>query len=152
MGHSGSSPGASRKTRPSRRRDRRDRRPGRARAPSAQDYPHEPKLDIDAKTYRADAVSRCPELSICRQLSIGWKHSVVELRNNPDVQALHVVDIYVKTKDGLPVDGARPTYSRQRPAIYNGTKSIALDAFFEHVTRFWSMELDRLNFGPAFTV
>jgi hypothetical protein len=114
-------------------------------------YPHEPKLDIDAKTYREDAVSRCPELGICRQLSVGWKHRVVELKNNPDVQALHVVDIYVETRNGLPVDGARPTYSRQRPAIYNGTKSVTLDAFFEHVTRFWSMELDRLNFSPAFT-
>lgn len=115
-------------------------------------YPHKPKLNIDTKTYREDAVSRCPELSICRQLSVGWKHRVVGQRNNPDVQALHVVDIYVKTKDGIPVDGARLTYSRQRPAIYNGTKSIDLDAFFEHVTQFWSMELDRLNFSLAITV
>jgi hypothetical protein len=115
-------------------------------------YPHEPKLDIDAKTYREDAISRCPELGICRQLSVGWKHRVVDRINNPDVQALHVVDIYVKTKDGLPIDGARPTYSRQRPAIYNGTKSIALDVFFERVTQFWSNELSRLKFRPIVTM
>jgi hypothetical protein len=115
-------------------------------------YPLENKLDIDAKTYRDDAVARCPELAVCQQLSVGWKHRVVEQRNNPGVQALHVLDLYVKTKDGLPVDGVPPTRWHKRPAIYNGTKSIALDAFFEIVTQFWLGELDRLKFSRAFTV
>jgi hypothetical protein len=92
-------------------------------------YPQKTKLDIDAKTYREDAVSRCPELSICRQLSVGWKHRIVELKNNPDVQALYVVRIYIKMKNGIPVEGARPSRWHKRPAIYHGTQFIALDVF-----------------------
>jgi hypothetical protein len=113
-------------------------------------YPLEEKLDIDTNTYRADAIARCPELVVCQQLSIGWKHRVVE-RNNPAVQALHVLDLYFKTEGGLPVDGASPARWRRRPAIYNGTKSVDLDVFFEIVTRFWSAELDRLKFIRQFT-
>jgi hypothetical protein len=115
-------------------------------------HPLEDKLDIDVKTYREDAVARCPELAICQQLSVGWKHRITERPNNPHVQALHVLDMYVKTEGGLPVDGASPTRWRKRPAIYNGTKSIDLDVFFEIVTQFWSAELDRLKFNPQFTV
>jgi hypothetical protein len=85
-------------------------------------YPQQPRLDIDVKTYTRDAISRCPELGICRQLSVGRKHRIVDQSNNPAVPALHVIDIYIKTKNGLPVDGGRPTYPRQRPAIYNGTQ------------------------------
>jgi hypothetical protein len=110
-------------------------------------YPLEERIDINTKTYRNDVVARCPELAVCQQLSVGWKHRVVEQRNNPDVQALHVLDLYVKTKDGLPVDGAPPMRWHKRPAIYSGTKSIALDAFFEIVTNFWLGELERLKFN-----
>jgi hypothetical protein len=76
----------------------------------------------------------------------GYRRKNLCESNNPAAQALHVIDIYIKTKNGLPVDGARPTYSRQRPAIYNGTQSIALDAFFEIVTQFRSNELESLKF------
>jgi hypothetical protein len=109
-------------------------------------HPHERRPDIDSTTYREQAIARCPELSICRQLSVGWKHRIVDQHNNPEVQALHVIDIYRKFENGLPVPGARPTYSRKRPAIYLGKKSIALDVFFDRVTEFWKAELERLKF------
>ena len=115
-------------------------------------HPLEDKLDIDIKNYRDDAVARCPELAICQQLSVGWKHRITERPNHPDVQALHVLDLYVKTEGGLPVDGASPTRWHRRPAIYKGKKSIDLDAFFDIVTHFWSAELDRLKFSRTFTV
>jgi hypothetical protein len=101
---------------------------------------------IDTKTYRDSVIARCPELSICRQISVGWKHRIVDQFNNPGVQALHVIDIYMKFENGLPVPGARPAYSQRRPAIYSGTQSIALDSFFRIVTEFWIEELERLKF------
>jgi hypothetical protein len=33
-----------------------------------------------------------------------------------------------------------------------GTKQVPLDAFFDRVALFWSDELSRLKFNPAFTV
>jgi len=104
--------------------------------------------NIDTRIYRDDVIARCPELIVCRQISVGWKHRIVDQYNSPGVQALHVIDIYVKHENGLPVPGARLSHSRKRPVIYLDKQSITLDAFFRNVTEFWIAELDRLKF-PA---
>jgi hypothetical protein len=97
--------------------------------------------EIAIGDYRKDAISRCPELEACRQLAVGWKHRVVRDRNDPTVQALHVVDFYERASDG------KLFVSRQhRPVIYVGTKALSLDVVFEAVTLFWFEELARLNF------
>jgi hypothetical protein len=115
-------------------------------------HPGEVKPPIDVKAYRKDVISRFPDLVICQQLTNGWKHRVIDRTNNPSVQALQVLDVYVKMKDGRPDLDGRLTYSKLRPRIYIGTKSINLDLFFAEVTGFWSSELDRLQFNPEFTV
>jgi hypothetical protein len=101
---------------------------------------------IDTRTYRDDVIARCPDLAVCRQISVGWKHRIVDQYNDPKVQALHVIDFYVKCENGLPVSNAPPTYSRMRPAIYRGKQSITLEVFFRNIVAFWTTELDRLKF------
>jgi hypothetical protein len=104
-------------------------------------YPDARRAEIKLGQYRKDAISRCPELAACRQLSVGWKHRVVRDQNDPAVQALHVIDIYERASDG------KVFVSRQqRPVIYVGTQPTPLDIFFETVTLFWSNELLRLDF------
>jgi hypothetical protein len=104
-------------------------------------YPDTRRPKIETGRYRKDAISRCPELSACRQLSVGWKHRVVRDRNDPTVQALHVVDFYERESDGKLFSS-----QQHRPVIYVGTQPTSLDVIFEAVTLFWSDELARLNF------
>jgi hypothetical protein len=115
-------------------------------------HANEVKPTIDLKAYRKDVISRFPDLAICQQLTNGWKHRVVDRTNNPSVQALQVLDVYVKMKEGEPDLDGPLTYSKLRPRIYVGTKSIDLDIFFSKLTKFWSSELDELRFSPEFTV
>src|ERR1700730_16005423 len=63
-------------------------------------YPNERKLPIEPKHYRGDVTTRCPHLRICRQISVGWKHRIVDQFNDPTIQALAVVNIYVRNVDG----------------------------------------------------
>jgi hypothetical protein len=109
-------------------------------------YPDTRQPHIEMARYRKDAISRCPELGACRQLSVGWKHRVVSNRNDPTVQALHVVDFYERVSDGKLFSS-----QQHRPVIYVGTHPTSLDVIFEAVTLFWSDELARLNFpGKGF--
>lgn len=109
-------------------------------------HPNLPRPNIDVAVYRNDAISRCPELSVCRQLSVGWKHRVIDNHNNPHVQALHVIDFFVETENGFPKYSASPPRIRRRPALYCEGQAVSLDVFFERVTQFWSAELARLQF------
>jgi hypothetical protein len=115
-------------------------------------HPTESKPSVNVETYRKDVISRFPDLAVCQQLTNGWKHRVIDRTNNPTVQALQVLDVYVKMKDGQPDLDGRLAYSKLRPRIYIGTNSINLDLFFSQITEFWSSELDRLQFDPDFTV
>jgi hypothetical protein len=108
--------------------------------------PGERKLDIDEATYRASVVERCPDLDICRQIAVGWKHRVVSQRNRPELCALQVVSLYVRTGS----DEVRK--ARWAPKIFDGNKLLDCDVFFESVTEFWAAELARLKFRPEFTV
>src|SRR4051812_32421323 len=49
-------------------------------------YPHERHLPINPKHYRDDVTKRFPDLRICRQISVGWKHRIVEQHNDPTIQ------------------------------------------------------------------
>jgi hypothetical protein len=111
-----------------------------------------PPQNLTKDNYRDDVVLRCPELDICRQISIGWKHRVVKRRNDPSVQASHLVKLYVKTKEGRIVGDGRPGWVEKSPVIFVGTKHFELDQFFDRLTAFWSDELARLRINPAFTV
>lgn len=59
--------------------------------------PNAKKLDIDDKTYRADAISRCPNLELCRQISVGWKHRIIDQRNDPDLTAM-MIHVFVSQR------------------------------------------------------
>jgi hypothetical protein len=111
-----------------------------------------PPQNLTKEKYRSDVVSRCPELEICRQISVGWKHRVVKVRNDPTVQASHMVKLHVRREDGRIVNEGRPARVEISPVIFVGTKHFELDKFFDHLTSFWSDELARLGVNPAFTV
>jgi hypothetical protein len=46
-------------------------------------HPNERPLPIDPTHYRTDVSARCPHLRICRQISVGWKHRIVDQYNDP---------------------------------------------------------------------
>lgn len=102
--------------------------------------------------YRNDVLARCADLEACRQISVGWKHRIVSSRNDPAIQASHVMKFFVRTIDGKIASDGPPDRTEISPAIIVGTKQVPLDAFFDRVALFWSDELSRLKFNPAFTV
>src|SRR4051794_5823758 len=55
--------------------------------------PKERLLPINPKHYREEVTALCPHLRICRQISVGWKHRIVDQFNDPAIQALAVVNI-----------------------------------------------------------
>jgi len=109
-------------------------------------------LNIDHKAYRGDAISRCPNLEICRQIAVGWKHRIVEQRNDPDVGATMMVQIFLKMKDGKVDMNARPARTKIVPQILSGRSAINLDVLFDDVLRFWRNELKRLGFQQEYTI
>jgi hypothetical protein len=109
-------------------------------------------LNIDHKAYRGDAISRCPNLEICRQIAVGWKHRIVEQRNDPDISATMMIQIFLKTKDGKVDMNARPARTKIVPQILSGRSAINLDVLFNDVLQFWRAELDRLGFRQEFTI
>jgi len=106
---------------------------------------------VSRENYRNDVVKRCPNLEICRQISVGWKHRVVKQRNDPAVQASHLIKLYVRVEDGKLIDGP-PTRVERSPAIFVGTHHFELDAFFDRLVNFWTEELDRLRIDPSFAL
>ncbi|AWM01280.1 hypothetical protein [Bradyrhizobium amphicarpaeae] len=76
---------------------------------------------------------------------------MVEQRNDPAIQASHVLKLYFRTKDGKIADEP-PTKIEQSLAIFFGTKQFALDQFFDGLVLFWTDELARLGVNPEFTV
>ena len=106
-----------------------------------------PAQEISKGDYRGNVVQRCPDLEICRQISVGWKHRVVKQRNDPAIQASHMI---FRMKDGKITDGP-PARVETSPVIFFGTKHVDLDAFDRLVT-FWADELGRLRIDTAFTV
>jgi hypothetical protein len=113
-------------------------------------HPFAKKLAIDHKTYREDAITRCPNLAICRQISVGWKHRIVDQHNNPDLMASMMIQIFVKTKDGRIDMNDRPARTKLVPQILTGDGSLNLDTLFDDVLRFWRGELERLAFSKLF--
>jgi hypothetical protein len=61
-------------------------------------------------------------------------------------------EVFVRTIDGKIASDGPPDRTEISPAIIVGTKQVPLDAFFDRVALFWSDELSRLKFNPAFTV
>ena len=113
-------------------------------------YPNERTLPIDPKHYRDDVTTRCPHLRICRQISVGWKHRIVDQFNDAAVQTLAVVNIYVRMIDGKMHPSERR--HRQSIAIYDGKTSIPVLEFFDGILRFWTEELlVRLKFSQEFS-
>lgn len=109
-------------------------------------HPNAGKHDIDDKTYRADAIGRCPNLELCRQISVGWKHRIIDQRNDPDLTAMMMVQIFVKTKDGKIDMNDRPARTKIVPQLMRGSSLLNLDTLFEDVLGFWRSELQRLGF------
>jgi len=64
-----------------------------------------PAQEISKGDYRGNVVQRCPDLEICRQISVGCKHRVVKQRNDPAIQASHMIKLYFRMKDGKITDG-----------------------------------------------
>jgi hypothetical protein len=115
-------------------------------------HPKEKKLAIDDKTYRADAISRCPNLELCRQISVGWKHRIIDQRNDPDLTAMIMIQVFVKMKDGRVDMDAPPSRTKRVPQISSGGSFLNLDTLFDDVLRFWRDELKRLGFREEFTI
>jgi len=113
-------------------------------------YPNERPLPINATHYRDDVTKRFPELRVCRQISVGWKHRIVDKFNDPTIQALAVVNIYVKQIDGKLTD---VTHYEQSIAIYDGKTRVPVLEFFRRIQAFWNEELfERLKFRAEFGI
>ncbi|MGY4333052.1 hypothetical protein ACVWWG_007469 [Bradyrhizobium sp. LB7.2] len=114
-------------------------------------YPKERVLALEAKHYRDDATKRCPQLRICRQISVGWKHRIVDDNNDPAIQAVAVINIYVRQVDGKIYPSDRRY--KQTIGIYDGKTRIPVVEFFEHILSFWTDELmNRLKFREEFSL
>jgi hypothetical protein len=113
-------------------------------------HPNEKPLLIDPAHYRSDVTARCPRLRICRQISVGWKHRVVDQFNDPHIQALAVINIYVREIDGH-LYPSQQKYE-QSIAIFDGKKHIPIVEFFNEILAFWTEELlDRFKFKGEFS-
>jgi hypothetical protein len=113
-------------------------------------HPNEKPLPIDPAHYRNDVTARCPRLRICRQISVGWKHRVVDQFNDPQIQALAVINIYVRQIDGKLYPSERRY--EQSIAIFDGKKHIPIVEFFDDILAFWTEELlDRFKFRKEFS-
>jgi hypothetical protein len=111
-------------------------------------HPKEPPLPIDPLHYRADVTARCPRLRICRQISVGWKHRIVDDFNDPQIQALAVINIFVRQ-----IDGKSEQRYQQSIAIYDGKTHIPIVDFFDGILTFLTEELqDRLKFRKEFSL
>jgi hypothetical protein len=115
-------------------------------------HPSENNLRIDHKTYRQDVISRCPNLEVCRQISVGWKHRIVDQRNDPNLTAMIMIQVFVKMKDGRIDMNAPPARTKRVPQISSRGSFSNLDALFDDVLRFWREELRRLRFQPEYTI
>jgi hypothetical protein len=113
-------------------------------------HPNERPLPIDPTHYRNDVSTRCPHLRICRQISVGWKHRIVDQFNDPDIQALAVINIFVRQIDGK-LDSSERRYE-QSIAIYDGKTRIPVAEFFDGILAFWTEELVRLKFRNEFSL
>lgn len=77
---------------------------------------------------------------------IALTRSPVDQRNDPDLTAMMMVQIFVKTKNGKIDMNDRPARTKIVPQIMRGSSFLNLDTLFEDVLRFWRGELQRLGF------
>jgi hypothetical protein len=114
-------------------------------------HPRERPLPIDPMHYRDDVTARCPRLRVCRQISVGWKHRIVDNFNDQQVQALAVINVFVRQIDGKLFPSERRY--EQSIAIYDGKTHIPILDFFDDILAFWTDELlNRLKFRTEFSL